>query len=112
MRRSTTTMLALCVALAGLVGPAAPAAADLATTPPGSKTFMIKPSEESATLCPVGLQLKSVQAMAEPTDAVVPIVLLARDRKDLPDGRIVIPYGFRFLRKVEAPVRVVMICGY
>ncbi len=108
MKRSITTMLAIAAALAGI----GPAAADLTPTPPGAKTFTVQPPEESATLCPAGLQLKSVQALAAPNDAAVPIVLIARDRKDLPDGRIVIPYGFRFLRKVETSVRVVMICGY
>ena len=108
MKRSVATMWTMAAALAGV----APAAADLTPTPPGSKTFTIKPSDESATLCPAGLQLKLVQALAEPGDTAVPVVLIARDRKDLPDGRIVIPYGFRFLRKVETAVRVVMICGY
>ncbi len=108
MTRSITTALVVAAAVAGI----GPAAADLNPTPPGSKTFVVKPAEDGATLCPAGLQLKSVQALAVPNDAAVPIVLIARDRKDLPDGRIVIPYGFRFLRKVEVPVRVVMICGY
>lgn len=108
MTRSITTVLAIAAALAGV----GPATADLTPTPPGAKTFTIQPSAESATLCPAGLQLKSVQAMSAPNDAAVPVVLIARDRKDLPDGRIVIPYGFRFLRKVETAVRIVMICGY
>ena len=108
MTRSITTIAAFAAALAG----SGAAEADLNPTPPGAKTFTIQPAEESATLCSAGLQLKSVQALAAPNDAAVPIVLLARDRKDLPDGRIVIPYGFRLLRKVETAVRVVMICGY
>ena len=101
------------VGVLAAIGVAEPAFAQALTpTPPGAKTFVVKPTEDGTTLCPVGLQLKSVQALAGPDDAAVSIVLLGKDRKDLPEGRIVTPYGFRLLRKVEAAVRVVMICGY
>ena len=77
------------IAALGIAGPAF--AQGLMPTPPGAKTFVVKPAEDGTTLCPVGLQLKSVQALAEPADAAVPVVLLGKDRKDLPDGRIVTP---------------------